>query len=149
MKLSKKRDGLVLFCTLLAAAISLSGQSNSRNWQMGTLVETEQTKVLDGSVHHSTTDGSAKDRGNSTDYSESHTSTTTDNYDTFQIYTIDSGAKRYVAREQLLFPWSKPAAVDVGDKIKFAVEKGKMYLVGEDQKQHKATIVKTTLKSAE
>jgi hypothetical protein len=119
-----------------AIAIWAHGQSPSRNWQTGTLVETEQTKVRSGSTRNSTSDGGSTN------------STITENYDTYQNYTIDGGNKIYVASEHLLFPWSKPASASVGEKVKFAVEKGKLYLAGDDGKEHKANIVKTSLKTA-
>ena len=134
---------LVIFTTGIAASAA-----NARNWQQGTLTETEQSKVKEGSTKNSNTDGTAKNRGNKTDYSQNTTTTTTDNYETYQTYTIQGHDKTYVAREHLLFPWSKPANVAVGGSVKFAVEKSKLYLVDEDGKEHKATVAKVSLNAA-
>ena len=78
----------------------------------------------------------------------SATTTTTDDYDTFQVYTIQGGTKTYVARERLLFPWSKPANVTIGDKVKYSVQKNTLYVLDEDGKQHKAGIVKVSLNTS-
>lgn len=132
-------------CVVLASAvISAAG---SRKWQTGTLTETEQQKVQEGSTKNSNTDGSIKQRGNKTDYSQNTTTTQTDNFETYQIYTIEAGEKVYIGREHLLFPWSKPASVTVGRPVKFAVEKSKLYILDEDDKEHKATITRVSMKS--
>lgn len=125
-------------CVMLSLAFWASAQNPSRDWQAGKLVETEQTKVPSGS-----TKNTSRDYDNNS--SSSHT-TTTEDYDTYQNYTIDGGTKIYVARERLLFPWSKPATTSVGEQVKFAVEKGKLYLMGDDGKEHKTSVVKVSMK---
>jgi hypothetical protein len=149
----RRRRFLVLcpisvLCTIFSASIFAHGASTSRNWHTGMLVETEQTKVATGTTKNTTSDGAIKNKGNKQDYSVNSTSTTTQDYDTYQNYTIDDGKKVYVVRERLLFPWSKPASANVGEEIKFAVEKGKIYLAGNDGKEHKASVVKVSLKTA-
>jgi hypothetical protein len=64
------------------------------------------------------------------------------------VYTIQAADKVYVAKEKLLFPWSKPSSASVGDDVKFAVEKGKLYIRDGDGKEHKATVTKTSMKAA-
>jgi len=123
------------------------GQSNNRSWQTGTVIETQQTKVQEGSTYTTSTDGTAKNKGNGTKYSENQTTTKTDNYETYQLYTISTGQKVYTAREHLLFPWSKPATVNVGESVKYAIEKNKLYIVGDDGKEHKATVTKVSMKA--
>jgi hypothetical protein len=131
---------------LLIAAGAFCADS-SRNWQSGTLLETEKEQVRQGTTKTSNTEGKAKTKGNKTDYSETTTSTTTEDYDTFQVYTIQGDGKTYFAREKLNFPWSKPANVTVGEKVKYAVEKNKLYLLDDDGKQHKAGISKVSVNS--
>lgn len=133
-----KKRGSALVLVMLAVALCAGGQTKSRNWQKGTLVESEQSKVQEGSTRNTTTNGGANT-----------TATTTPNYETYQTYTIDAGQKIYVAREHLLFSWSKPASATVGEPVKFAVEKGKLYLMGDDGKEHKTTLVKESLKTAQ
>jgi hypothetical protein len=133
----------LLVVLLLATTMTFAA---TRQWQTGHLIDTEQEKVKDGSITHYNTGGQAKNRNNGkADYSENTTATTTDNIDTFEVYTIQAADKTYIAREKLLFPWSKPASVTVGAEVKFAVEGRKLIILGDDQKEHKASIVKTTL----
>ena len=133
----------------LVVAASIVWAAAARNWQSGTLIESEQSKVREGSTKNSNTEGTAKNRGNKTDYSQNTTTTTTDNYEIYQTYSIKGEQKTYLAREHLLFPWSKPANVTVGEAVKFAVDKSKLYLLDEDGKEHKATITKTSLNTAQ
>ena len=134
-------------CLLLALSLSAVAQ-NGRDWQSGMLMETEQQKVKTGTIHTANTDGSAKDNGNKTNYSQNTTVTSTDDYDTFQVYTVQGPHKTYIAREQLLFPWSKPANVTVGEHVKYVVEKNKLILLDDDGKQHKASITKVSVNPA-
>lgn len=122
--------------------------ATARHWQSGTLLEVEQEKVPSGTVSHSNADVTAKDKGDKTQYSGSKTTTTTQDYDTFQIYTVEGGGKVYTAKEQLLFPWSKPANITVGEKMKYVIDKNRMYLLDDDGKEHKAKITKVKMKSA-
>ena len=149
----RQRKFLVLYssfvlCAIFSLANCAHTQNASRAWQTGTLVETEKTQVPSGTTKNTSSDGAIKNKGNKQDYSVNSTSTTTQDYDTYQNYTIDDGKKIYVVRERLLFPWSKPADTTVGDQLKFAVEKGKVYLAGDDGKEHKASVVKVSLKTA-
>ena len=137
------RQSKFLFaCMMLTLSIWASAQT--RNWQTGTLVEAEQTKVREGS-----TKNTIRDRGDNSNDSQHSTTTTTDNYDTYQVFTIDAGQKTYVARERLFFPWSKPALATVGEPVKFAVEKNNLYILGDDGKQHKAGVVKVSMKTVQ
>ena len=124
------------------------GASKAREWHSGTLLETEKQQVPQGTTKTSNTEGTAKQKGNKVDYSQNTTSTTTEDYDTFQVYTVQGETKTYVARERLLFPWSKPASVAVGEKVKYAIEKDKLYLLDDDGKEHKAGITKVSINSA-
>jgi hypothetical protein len=134
---------------LVMMTLCASGADTSRDWQSGTLLETEKQQVRQGSTKTSNTDGTIKDKGNNkADYSQTTTSTTTEDYDTFQVYTIQGDTKTYIARERLLFPWSKPANVAVGEKLKYAVQKHTLYLLDDDGKQHKAGISKVSMNQA-
>jgi hypothetical protein len=135
-----------LGCILLSAVALLAAD---RNWQNGTLTGTEQEKVKEGSTETSSTEGSAKGKGNKTEFSKDTTATTTDHYETYQIYTIETDNRVYVVKEHLLFPWSKSANVSVGEPVKFAAEKNKVYILDDDKKEHKATIVKVNMKEAQ
>jgi hypothetical protein len=140
-----KPASVLASCVVLAVALCASGADNSRNWQSGTLLETEKEQVRQGTIKTENTEGSIKDKGKKEDYSETKTSSTTDNYDTFQVYTIQADTKTFIARERLLFPWSKPANVTVGEKVKYVVQKNTLYLLDDDGKQHKAGISKVRM----
>ena len=143
---STRKIALTLLCVLLAVP---AFAATARDWQSGTLLEVEQEKVPSGTVSHSNSDVTAKDKGDKTQYSGSKTTTTTQDYDTFQIYTVEGGGNVYTAKEQLLFPWSKPANITVGEKLNYVVDKNRMYLLDDDGKEHKAKITKVKMKSAE
>jgi hypothetical protein len=121
-------------------------RAEDHNWQTGTLTATEKQQIPTGSTTTSSTDVSGKSSGDSTKYSGNTTQTKTENYDTYQVYTIQSGNTVYVACERLLFPWSKPAKLSLGKELKFAIEGDSMYIQDGTEKQHKAAIIKSSLK---
>lgn len=133
-----------LICVL--SAVVVVAAAPPRNWKSGVLTSMEQQKVNEGSTTTTNRDGQVKDKGNKTDYSSSSTTTTSDNVETYQMYTIETDKVVYVASEHLLFPWSKAANVNVGEDVKYVVEKGKIIILDDDKKEHKATIVKTSMK---
>ena len=137
----------MLACVLSVATIVAAAPP--RNWKSGVLTSMEQQKVNEGSTTTTNRDGQIKDKGNKTDYSSNSTTTTSDNIETYQMYTIESDKVVYLASEHLLFPWSKPANVNVGENVKYVVEKGKIIILDDDNKEHKATIVKTSMKQAD
>jgi len=143
------RRRLVYVSAVVVLVSVLSAVASTRIWQSGTLTGTEQEKVKEGSTKTSSTEGSAKDKGNKTEFSKDTTTTTTDNYETYQIYTIENDKKVYVAKEHLLFPWSKSANETVGETVKFAAEKNRLYILDHDGKEHKATVVKVSMKSGQ
>jgi hypothetical protein len=136
--------------TFLVAVLLVStlGFAAAREWQSGKLLDTEQQKITEGSTTHYNTDSQKKTKNGKTDYSQNTTATTTDNTDTYEVYTIQGAEKTYVAREKLLFPWSKPANVTVGAELKYVIEGRRIIILDEDQKEHKASIVKTSLNHA-
>jgi hypothetical protein len=135
-----------LFLTICLFGLVTLAVADDHNWQTGTLTATEKQRVPSGSTVTSNTDGSAKDHGNNTDYSQNTTTTKSKDYDTYQLFTIESGNTVYVASEHLFFPWSKPANLTVGKPVKFAVENDSMYILDSSDKQHKLTVVKTSMK---
>jgi hypothetical protein len=141
-------SGAILLCAMfLPGAIALG--ATARQWQSGKLLDTEQQKVKQGSTTTYNTNGQAKDKNGKTDYSQTTTATSNDDVDTYEVYTIQGPDKTYIAREKLLFPWSKPAIVTVGAEVKFAVDGRKLYISDESQKEHKASVVKTSLNRTE
>jgi hypothetical protein len=135
---------LLALAVCLLGAVSVQAADNF-NWQKGTLTATERQKIKEGSTITHNTDASAKDSGNKSDYSSNTTTTKSDNYENYQVYTIESGNIVYVASEHLLFPWSKAADITLGQPVQFAVKGDKMYILDSGGKQHKATLTKTSL----
>ncbi len=137
-------SSIAALSALLIAAGCTFAADTPHQWKSGTLLETEKQQVLQGSTETSNTDGTIKDRdnGRNADYSQNSTTTRTADYDNFQVYTIQGEKKTYIARERLLFPWSKPANVTVGEGVKYSVHKNTLYLLDDDGKQHKAGISK-------
>jgi hypothetical protein len=129
---------VVFLCSALMFAAT-------RQWHNGKLMDTEQQKVKEGSTTTYHTDGDVKSKNGKAGYSENTTATTSDNIDTYEVYTIRGAEKTYVAREKLLFPWSKPANVTVGAELKYAIDGRKLIILDEDNKEHKASIVKTSM----
>ncbi|MEO7005105.1 MAG: hypothetical protein ABI064_06665 [Acidobacteriaceae bacterium] len=145
MKRIARRTSLFL-AIFLVSTLALAA---NRQWQSGKLLNTEQQKVTEGSTTTYHTNSEAKRKHGKSNYSENTTATTNDNVDTYEIYTIQGPERTYVAREKLLFPWSKPANVVVGAEVKYAIDGRKLYILDEEQKQHKASIVKTSMNGAE
>jgi hypothetical protein len=134
---------------LAAFLVSAVSFGATRHWQSGKLLDTEQQKVKEGTVTTYHTDGQVKNKNGKSGYSENTTAHTADNIDTYEVYTIQGPEKTYVAREKLLFPWSKPANVTVGSEIRYAIDGRKLVILDEDHKEHKASIVKTSLNHKE
>ena len=111
------------------------------DWHTGKLMDTEKQEVPTGSTTHYNTDAQAKNGK----YSQNSTAHTTENTDTYQVFTIETPTKTYVVREKLNFPWSKPANIALGEEVKFMVQGNKMTILDDDQKQHKASIVKASV----
>ena len=134
---------------LLLLALTPLAMAGSRHWKSGTLTATEQQKVAEGSTQSTNSDATYKNKGNRIDSSQNTTTTTSDNMETYQTYTIDAGNKIIIAKEHLLFPWSKPANVNVGEPVKYVVERGKLIMLDDDGKEHKASVVSSSMKNAE
>ena len=130
---------------LLSALLLISTLAFANSWQTGKLMDTEKQEVPTGSTTTYNSDGQAKNNGK---YSQNTTAHTTENTDTYQVFTIQTPAKTYVVREKLNFPWSKPANISLGEEVKFTILGNKMTILDDDQKQHKASIVKASVTHA-
>jgi hypothetical protein len=127
-----------LTSALLSALLLTTTVALANSWQTGKLMDTEKQEVPTGSTTHYNTDAQAKNGK----YSQNTTAHTTDETDTYQVFTIETPTKTYIVREKLNFPWSKPANIALGEQVKFMVQGNKMTILDDDQKQHKASIVK-------
>ena len=118
---------------LLSTTLALAA-----DWNTGKLMDTEKQEVPSGST---TTYNSDKNK----DGSKNGTARTTQDTDTYQVFTIQTPTKTYVVREKLNFPWSKPANIALGEEVKFTIQGNKMTILDDDQKQHKASVVKASV----
>jgi hypothetical protein len=130
-----------LTSALLSALLLTTTVALANSWQTGKLMDTEKQEVPTGSTTHYNTDAQAKNGK----YSQNTTAHTTDETDTYQVFTIETPTKTYIVREKLNFPWSKPANIALGENVKFMVQGNKMTILDDDQKQHKASIVKASV----
>jgi hypothetical protein len=126
---------------LLPALLLTTTLALAADWHTGKLIDTEKQEVPTGSTTTYNTDAKAKNGS----YNQNTTAHTTDNTDTYQVFTIQTPAKTYIVRQKLNFPWSKPANIAVGEEVKFTVQGNKMTILDDDQKQQKATIVKASV----
>jgi hypothetical protein len=129
---------------LLSALLLTTTLAFANTWQTGKLVDTEKQEVPTGSTTTYNTDSQAKNGR----YSKNSTAHTTDDTDTYQLFTIETHNKTYIVRQKLNFPWSKPANIVLGEEVKFTVQGNKMTILDDDQKQQKATIVKASVHHA-
>ena len=130
-----------LTSTLLPTLLLTTTLALANSWQTGKLIDTEKQEVPTGSTTTYNTDANAKDGK----YSRNTTAHTTDNTDTYQVFTIETPTKTYVVREKLNFPWSKPANIALGEEVKFIVQGNRLTILDDDQKQHKTSIVKASV----
>ena len=129
---------------LLSVLLLSSTLALANSWQTGKLMDTEKQEVPTGSTTTYNSDGQTKNGK----YNQNTTAHTTDNTDTYQVFTIQTPTKTYVVREKLNFPWSKPANISLGEEVKFTIQGNKMTILDDDQKQHKASIVKASVTQA-
>ncbi len=135
-----KKSLVLLGCIVLIAASGLA--EKKRDWQTGTVLDSDRARNYAGSVATGSASGSAY--GDQVYGNTSSTSVAI--YKTYQTYVIESGKFVYVANERLRWKWSKPANLTVNGPVRFAIEKNKIYILGEDEKEHEAEIVKKILK---
>src|ERR1700761_4454350 len=126
---------------LLPVLLLTSTLALASDWHTGKLMDTEKQEVPTGSTTTYNTDAKAKNGS----YSQNTTAHSTDNTDTYQVFTIQPPTKTYVVRQKLNFPWSKPANITLGEDVKFTITGNKMTILDDDNKQQKATIVKSSL----
>ena len=130
-----------LASALLPALFLSTTLAFASDWHHGKLMDTEKIEVPTGSTTTYNTDAKARNGR----YSENTTAHSTDETDTYQVFTIQTPTKTYVVRQKLNFPWSKPANIALGEEVKFMVQGNKMTILDDDQKQHKASIVKASV----
>jgi hypothetical protein len=134
-------EGSMRRSALLPALLLTTTLAFANSWHTGKLMDTEKQEVPIGSTTTYNTDAQAKNGK----YSQNSTAHTTDNTDTYQVFTIETPTKTYIVREKLNFPWSKPANISLGENVKFTVQGNRLIILDDDQKQHKTSIVKASV----
>jgi hypothetical protein len=107
-----------------AAVLALGASDKKREWLEGKLIDVSNEAYTYGSVVNGT--GGTHQGDHIT-------------------YRIDDGKYIYVASHTHR-RHDKALTVTVNDKIKFAIEKEKIYILDEDGKEHELKFVKKTLK---
>ena len=125
-----RQIGLVL-SLLILVVIPIQAKEKNRAWQTGKVLDSDRASTYAGTVITGLETGTAI----GVPVNKVH-----------QTYVIDLGDIVYVARQHLRWKWSKSAELTVNGTVKVAIEKSKLYLIGEDGKEYEADIVKKSLK---
>jgi hypothetical protein len=122
-----KRQIVVMFVALWLCALASPGVADKkRDWQEGKLIDVSNEPYTYGSVVNGT--GGIHQGEHIT-------------------YRIDDGKYIYTAKHSHR-RHDKALPVTVNDKVKFAIEKEKVFILDEDHKEHELKFVKKTLKDA-
>ena len=127
-------------------AFGATGAEKNRNWQMGKVLDSERSRYFAGTVGNANTTGTAQANGNYGTYQGNTNTTQTAIYRVYENFLIEGETTAYLAKERLLWKWSKPANLTVNGPVKYAVEKRKLFVIDEDSKEHEMEIVKKVLR---
>ena len=125
---------------------SLQAAKHERNWQTGTLLDAQRSRVYLGTYSNTSTNGNATAYGNSATYSGSSTTTQQARYGQQEVEVVDGGDKIYVVERLLKWRWSREANLTANAPIKFVIEGRNMYLLDDDGREYKTKVIKKTLK---
>lgn len=138
--------------------VSVFAAKKERDWQTGTLLDADRSRIYLGTYTqtqanaNTRTTGTLNTHGPYGTYSgqgtteAQATTTSTPRYALQSVYLIESPQYTYVVERILKFRWNKEARLVVNGPVRFAVEKGTMYLLDEDGREHKSKIVRQVLK---
>lgn len=91
--------------TLLPTLLLTTTLALANSWQTGKLIDTEKQEVPTGSTTTYNTDANAKNGK----YSQNSTAHTTDNTDTYQVFTIETPTRTYIKANRVEYPRQKRA----------------------------------------
>jgi hypothetical protein len=134
------RRVLVLALVLGHSALAAEKQ---RDWQTGKVLDTNRQRYFAGTIGNSNTNGVADSSGN---YHGNSSGSETAVYRVYESFVVEGGQYVYLAQERLKWRWSKPANVTVNGPVKYAIEKRKLFVMDEDNKEHEMEIVKKTIR---
>lgn len=130
----------------VVAILSFQGTvaaEKTHDWQTGMVLDTSRSRYFAGTVGNGNTNGQVSDNGS---YSGNSSSSETAVYRVYQNFQIEGEQYVYLAQEHLKWRWSKPADLTVNGKVKYAVEKRKLFVIDDEGKDHEMEIVKKVLK---
>lgn len=133
------RKSFAALIALLCLSMFVYADIKDRDWKTG--------KVLDMESERFTTYGGSTTQGrinNDGTYSSS-TSRSSWNHNKF-TFAIEGDEYIYVVSHVLSWRWSKEVQLTVNGPIKYAVEKNKLYLIDENDREFKMKIEKKILK---
>jgi hypothetical protein len=133
-------------CIALIAVVTVLSAADKKHhdWQMGNVLDVEHNPYFAG-IHASTSvqgEGATAGPGGTTEPNASASSTSIAVYNTYQKYAIEANRYVYLVEERIHFRWSRSARITVNGKVKFAVEKDKLYLQDDHGKVHETWILK-------
>jgi hypothetical protein len=62
-----------------------------------------------------------------------------------QLFVIEAADRWYIASQRLKWRWSKPVPMTVNAPVRVAVDRDKLYVIGEDEKEYELKIEKKGL----
>lgn len=127
----------LLGCAVAAAA------DKPHDWQSGIVLDSNRTRYFAGTVGNANTNGTINDNGN---YNGNTSASEVAVYRVYQNFVIEGDQYVYLAQEHIKWRWSKPADLTVNGKVKYAVEKRKLFVIDDEGKEHEMEIVKKTLR---
>ena len=134
---------LRLVLPLLLMTCALASAERARDWQTGTVLDTNRSRYFAGTIGNANAYGNVNENGS---YNGNATASETAIYRVYQNFLIEGDQYVYLAQEHLKWRWSKPADLTVNGKVKYAIEKRKLYVIDDEGKEHEMEIVKKTLR---
>jgi hypothetical protein len=147
------RIGRTVTCAVIALAVLAA--KPVRNWQTGTLLDSERSSVYLGTISSTNSSGnlnaSTNTSGNTSyttgTYSGGSRSSSRPIYALQEMHVIESESYVYIVSRILYWRWSKTADVAVNGPVRFAVDKQTMYLLDDENREHKTQIIKRILRT--
>jgi len=137
----------VVIVLLSFATNALLGAEKSRDWQKGTVLDSQRSRYFAGMVGTANTTGTVQANGGYGTYQGNTASSQRAVYRVYETFVIEGETLAHLAQERLRWRWSKPANLTVNAPVKFAVEKRKLYVIDEDGKEHQMEIIKKVLRA--
>lgn len=122
----RDRRFVATVCVVLTCYIASFSAQSKREWQSGYWRESERTTETVGAVASGAAVAAVRR--------------------TYQVFIIEAPEVVYHAEQRLRWRWSKPVPMTVNESVRFAVEKDKVFVIGEDGKEYQLTLTKKVKK---